>query len=78
MQNVSLLFVLQSIPFNPVNHRRSVGYPVWQCFSKVARNIPPDGDQLTIQQLASLEHPAHQKTNLTKLCISPSNIFDSY
>ena len=36
--------------------------------SKVARNLLPDGDQLKIQLLASLERPAHQKTNLTKLC----------
>ena len=45
---------------------------------KVARNIPPGGDQLTIQHLASLERPAHQKTNLTKLFKNLSTIFDPY
>ena len=34
---------------------------------KVARNILPDGNQLTFEQLAALECPTHQKTNLTKL-----------
>ena len=43
--------------------------------SKLARNILPDGDQLTVQHLASLKHPAQQKTNLKKLCKSLSKMF---
>ena len=43
--------------------------------SKVVRNILPDGDQLTIQHLASFERPVHQKTNLTKLCKNLWKIF---
>ena len=44
----------------------------------LATRLLPDGDQLTIQHLASLERPAHQKTNLTKLCKNLSKIFDPY
>ena len=62
MQTVSFLLCL------PKHH-------IWSCKSqktcwnsclakvlKVTRYILPDGDQLTTQHLASLEHPAHQKT----------------
>ena len=46
--------------------------------SKVARNILPDGDQLTIQHFALLERPANQKTNLANLCKNLLKILDRY
>ena len=40
----------------------------WGIGEKSLTTFVLDGNLLTIQHLASLERPAHQKTNLTTLC----------
>jgi len=48
------------------------------CLAQVSKSIKsslPDADQLAIQHIVSLEHMAHQKTNLSTWCKNLSSIF---
>ena len=47
----------------------------WGIGEKSLRTFVLDGNLLTIQHLASLERPAHQKTNLTTLCKNLSDFW---
>ena len=68
MQTVSLLLCPPKPPIWSGKSQTTRWISCLAKVSKVARNILKDGNQLTIQHLAPLERPAHQKTNLTKLC----------
>ena len=75
------VFLLLCPPKPPIWSGRSQTICWISCLAKVSklvRNILPDGDQLTIHHLASLERPERQKTNLRKLCKNLSKIFDPY